>query len=87
MIRWLHTVHERPIAGLMICLGPMLLGIVAAVRLPVGLLPEWNYPALSVEVDYNGVGPEKMEEQITGPLEEVISTVSTVPVVTRMLLT
>ncbi len=68
-------VRARPVAVLMVGAIPVMLGIVAFLRLPVALMPEVESPALSVEVGYPGVGPEKIEEIITRPLEESLSTV------------
>lgn len=67
--------NSRPVAVLMAGALPVMLGLVAAPQLPVALMPVVESPALSVEVSYPGVGPEKIEEIITRPLEESISTV------------
>ncbi|MCB1327144.1 MAG: efflux RND transporter permease subunit [Spirochaetales bacterium] len=67
--------HERPIALLMFWGALMLLGSLSLPRVPVGLMPDQSFPGISITVDYSGVGPEKIEQLITRPIEEVISTV------------
>ena len=75
MIQPIQFARHRPISALMLASGLILLGAVSATRVPVSLIPESGYPALSVEVRYSGVGPEKIEEILTRPLEESLSTV------------
>ena len=52
---------ERPVTILMACLMAMLLGGIAFVEIPVDLMPETEYPTLSVNVSYPGVAPQEME--------------------------
>ncbi len=65
----------HPITTIMFVSGPALLGFVAFFSVPVGLMPSTAFPGLTVEVNYGGVGPEKIEEQITIPMEEAVSSV------------
>ncbi|WP_426606387.1 efflux RND transporter permease subunit (plasmid) [Leptospira interrogans serovar Hardjo-prajitno] len=58
----------------MIFLSLILLGIIAFRSIPISLFPEAPYPGLTVETEYFGVGPEKIEEIITKPIEESVST-------------
>ena len=67
--------RRRPIAVFMICALFCLLGLNAALRISLSLLPQIDYPGFTLQTDYAGIGPEKMEEIITRPLEESISTV------------
>jgi HAE1 family hydrophobic/amphiphilic exporter-1 len=46
---------------------------VAYVRLPVALLPDLGYPALTVWTAYPDVPPERVEQTVTEPVEEVVS--------------
>ncbi len=66
---------HNPIAALMVALGIILIGIVSLAKLPVGLMPRVEYPALSVIVEYPGISPEKIEHIITRPVERIIRTV------------
>ncbi|WP_061249901.1 efflux RND transporter permease subunit [Leptospira alstonii] len=58
----------------MIFLSLILLGAIAFRLIPISLFPEAAYPGLTVETEYFGVGPEKIEEIITKPIEESVST-------------
>ncbi|HID96081.1 MAG TPA: efflux RND transporter permease subunit [Candidatus Latescibacteria bacterium] len=56
----------------------VVLGSIALSRLGLDLLPEMDYPVVSVLTQYPGVAPEDIEELITRPIEEVASTVNRV---------
>ena len=49
------------------------LAAVAYVRLPVALLPDLGYPALTVWTAYPDVPPERVEETVTEPVEEAVA--------------
>lgn len=66
---------KNPIAAAMCSLGIIVLGLVSLAKLPVGLMPRVEYPALSVIVEYPGISPEKIEHLITRPIERIIRTV------------
>lgn len=57
----------------MVTLIAMLLGAVAFINIPVDLMPETEYPTLTVSVSYPGVGPQEMENLIARPLEQALS--------------
>lgn len=67
------TSIKRPIATTMVFLIIILIGIIGFRYLPIDLLPEIESPQLSVNVDYDNVGPEEMELIITNPLENALS--------------
>ncbi len=60
---------RRPVATLSITSVIIVLGILFAGRLPVDLLPQIDYPHIRVVVNYPGVTPEVIEEQVTRVLE------------------
>ena len=64
---------RRPVTVTMVTLIAMLLGAVAFVNIPVDLMPETEYPTLTVSVSYPGVGPQEMENLIARPLEQALS--------------
>ena len=66
---------QRPIFTLMITLVIIIVGLVAVARLPVDLMPEIVYPTLNVFTSYENTGPEEIEELITRPVEEAMSSV------------
>ena len=53
----------------------VLLGAMALFRLPVDLMPEIEYPSITVRVGYGGVGPQEIEELIVRPLEQSLAAV------------
>jgi HAE1 family hydrophobic/amphiphilic exporter-1 len=57
----------------MVFLIVITLGVVGLRRLPVDLLPQIDFPRLSVNVSYANVGPQEMETIITDPLENALS--------------
>ncbi len=63
----------RPVATLSITAVVIVLGMLFSGRLPVSLLPEVDYPHVRVVVNYPGVTPEVIEEQVTRVLERNLS--------------
>lgn len=66
---------QRPIFTTMVFLVVLMLGAVSFTRLQVDLLPEIEFPSLSITTIYDGAGPEEIETLITRPIEQAISTV------------
>lgn len=71
-----ETSIKRPIATAMVYLIVLVLGITGFRYLPVDLLPPIEFPRLSVNVNYDGVGPEEIETIITDQLENALSGVA-----------
>jgi HAE1 family hydrophobic/amphiphilic exporter-1 len=67
---------HRPVTMFMICFVIMLLGAISLTRLPVDLMPEMEYPSITVRVNYQGVGPLEMEELVTRPIEQAVSAIA-----------
>jgi HAE1 family hydrophobic/amphiphilic exporter-1 len=66
---------DRPVLTSMFFLGVTLLGAVSFTRLKVDLLPEIDFPSISVATGYEGAGPEEIETLITRPIERAVSTI------------
>ncbi len=64
---------RRPVATMALTAVVIVLGIIFSGRLPVSLLPEVDYPHIRVVVNYPGVIPEVIEEQVTRVLERNLS--------------
>jgi CzcA family heavy metal efflux pump len=64
-----HAAIRRPVGTLAIASVVLVLGLFFVQRLAVNLLPEVVYPLIRVTVNYPGVAPEVMEEQVTRVLE------------------
>ncbi len=67
---------QRPIGIAMIFMLITVLGLFSYARIPVELLPDVDSPFISCIVEYPGASTESVEQQITKPIEDVISTVS-----------
>ena len=68
---------KRPITIFMLFLGVVLVGFVSLQRLPVELKPNVAYGDISISVAVRGgMPPEEVENLVTKPIEEVVSTVS-----------
>ncbi|TVQ05420.1 MAG: efflux RND transporter permease subunit [Balneolaceae bacterium] len=64
---------RRPVSTIAITSVVIVIGILFAGRLPVDLLPLIDFPHIRVVVNYPGVTPEVIEEQVTRPLERNLS--------------
>ncbi|MBA3270280.1 MAG: efflux RND transporter permease subunit [Acidobacteria bacterium] len=67
---------HRPVTMFMISFVVILLGAISLTRLPVDLMPESEFPSITVRVNYSGVGPLEMEELVTRPLEQAVSAIA-----------
>ncbi|MCC5869525.1 MAG: efflux RND transporter permease subunit [Gammaproteobacteria bacterium] len=68
-----HAAIRRPVGTLALASVVFVLGLFFVDRLPVNLLPEIIYPHVRVTVNYPGVAPEVMEEQVTRVLERQLA--------------
>ncbi len=75
---------RRPIFTIMVVLIVIILGTVSLVRLPIDLMPDITYPTLSVSSSYENASPEEIEELITRPIEEAVSSVPGVEEITSI---
>jgi len=60
----------------MVVLVIVLLGLIASSKLGLDMLPDMDYPYISVITTYSGVSSEDIEQNITRPVEQWVSTVS-----------
>ncbi|HEX5760008.1 MAG TPA: efflux RND transporter permease subunit [Thermoanaerobaculia bacterium] len=75
------AVH-RPVTTIMGTLIVVLLGAVAALQLPVDLMPEVSYPTLTVRTAYPNVGPQEVEDLVTRPIENAVAAIAGVETIT-----
>ncbi|MGB4704075.1 MAG: efflux RND transporter permease subunit [Candidatus Saccharicenans sp.] len=66
---------KRPIFVTMLTLVVIVLGFISLSRLPIDLMPDITYPTLNVSTSYGNTAPEEMEQIITRPIEEALSSV------------
>ena len=74
----------RPVATAMFFLCVILLGAVSFKRLPVDLMPDITYPRLTISAEYEGVGPEEIEQLITRPIERAVASIDGVEEITSV---
>jgi hydrophobic/amphiphilic exporter-1 (mainly G- bacteria), HAE1 family len=74
---WLTTTAvARPISTMMGSFIVLLLGWVSLTNLRVDLMPEIEYPTISVKTLYPGASPEEIESMVARPLEKSLSSVN-----------
>lgn len=67
---------RRPVTTAMIFLTMIVFGVRSYQQLPINLMPDIDYPTLTVRTEYEGAAPEVVENLVTRPLEEMLSIVS-----------
>lgn len=67
---------RRPVAVSMFYAALVLLGIVSLSRIQVNLLPEINIPRLTILTAYTNVSAGEIENLVTRPIEETLSSVN-----------
>ena len=69
---------KRPITTGMFFLALLVLGLISSGKMPIDLFPQVSYPAISISTSYSGAGPEEIEQMITIPIEQAVSTINQV---------
>ena len=72
--RLLATVLRRPVAVSMFVFSLAVFGAVSFSKLKIDLLPEINYPTLTVRTSWPGAAPEDVEQRVSEKLQEALST-------------
>lgn len=67
---------SRPIAVIMVFAAFVLLGGISFFLLPLDLLPEVRYPALTVNVRLGGYSPAEIEQTLTKPIEAALASLN-----------
>ncbi len=75
---------RRPVLATVLSLGVLLLGVISYQRLPVREYPKIDEPVVSVETTYKGASPEVIESQVTKPLEDSLSGIEGLDVITSV---
>jgi multidrug efflux pump len=65
----------RPVLATVMSLVVVLIGALAYSRLPLREYPQIDEPIVSVSTNYPGASPEIIESQVTEPLEDVLSSI------------
>lgn len=69
---------KRPVTTLMIIAVVLVLGFISFSRLGIDLFPEFSFPVGVVITQYQGASSHEIENMITKPLEQVLSTMNNV---------
>jgi HAE1 family hydrophobic/amphiphilic exporter-1 len=67
---------KRPVTAIMVFVSLFVIGLIAAVRLPLEAFPEVSPPFIFVQIPYTGSTPEEVERNVLRPVEEAMSTMS-----------
>ncbi len=67
---------KKPMTVLVAVILVIMLGVISFTRLSTDLLPSMDLPYVIVMTTYPGANPEKVEETVTKPIEQSLSTVS-----------
>jgi HAE1 family hydrophobic/amphiphilic exporter-1 len=67
---------KRPVTAIMFFVSLFVIGVIAAVRLPLEAFPEVSPPFIFVQIPYAGSTPEEVERTVLRPVEEAMSTMS-----------
>ena len=73
---------RRLVFATVLSLGVLLLGLISYQRLSVREYPKIDEPVVSVNTTYKGASPDVIESQITKPLEDSLSGIEGVDVIT-----
>ncbi|HSR66288.1 MAG TPA: efflux RND transporter permease subunit, partial [Xanthomonadaceae bacterium] len=67
---------KRPVTTIMFFVSLLVIGLIAAVRLPLESFPEVSPPFIFVSLPYAGSTPEEVERTVLRPTEEALATMS-----------
>ncbi|MBS7455987.1 efflux RND transporter permease subunit [Coralloluteibacterium stylophorae] len=65
---------KRPVTAIMFFVSLLVIGLLAAVRLPLEQLPELDAPFVLVFLPYPGSNPQEIETNLIRPVEEALAT-------------
>jgi HAE1 family hydrophobic/amphiphilic exporter-1 len=74
----IETSIRRRVTIAMFTVAIVLFGFVSFTRLKVNLLPELNYPTLTIRTEYPGAAPAEIENLVSKPVEESVGIVKNV---------
>ena len=65
---------KKPLTVFVAVIAVLILGVVAYFRMTPDLLPNMDFPYVMIMTTYPGASPEKVEAEITKPMEQAMST-------------
>ena len=73
---------KKPLTVFVSIIAVLVLGVVAYLKMTPDLLPNMDFPYVIIMTAYPGATPEKVEEEVTKPLEQSMSTLEHIKEVT-----
>lgn len=73
---------RRPVTAVMVFLSLTILGLFTFSRLKLDMLPDIEFPIVAIISQYPGADPESVEQLVTRPIEDAMSSVESVKNVT-----
>ena len=67
---------KRPVTTIMLFVSLFVIGLIAAIRLPLEAFPSATFPGIFIQMPYAGSTPEEVERTVVRPVEEALSTMS-----------
>lgn len=67
---------KRPVTTVMFFVSLFVIGMIAAIRLPLEAFPDVSPPFIMVQLPYTGSTPEEVERTVLRPVEETLSTMA-----------
>ena len=75
---------KKPLTVFVAVIAILVLGVVAYFRMTPDLLPNMDFPYVLIMTTYPGASPEKVEQEITKPMEQAMSTLDHIQEVTSV---
>ncbi len=75
---------KKKVTMSMVVLVIVILGMISFTKLGLDMLPDMDYPYITVITTYSGVSSEDIEQNITRPVEQWVSTVSNIKKLTSV---
>ena len=73
---------KKPLTVFVAVIAVIVLGVVAYLNMTPDLLPNMDFPYIMIMTTYPGASPEKVEAEVTKPLEQSMSTLEHIKEVT-----
>ena len=73
---------KKPFTVFVAVIAILVLGVVSYLKMTPDLLPNMDFPYIMIMTTYPGASPEKVEQEITKPLEQTMSTLENIRTVT-----
>ena len=73
---------KKPFTVFVVVIAVLVLGVVSYLKMTPDLLPNMDFPYIMIMTTYPGASPEKVENELTKPLEQSMSTLENIKNVT-----